>query len=80
MAACITSQRGCAGAAQRQIRSFVIAKARKATSSSALADDLREQGFPGDKVPQFAEQLMARFSQKRQASVRSSLMLRADAE
>ena len=64
--------RGCAGAAQKQIRSFVIAKARKASSSSALADDLRDQGFPSDKTKQFAEQLMARFSQKKQASVRRS--------
>ena len=60
------------GLAQKQIRSFVIAKARKASSSSALADDLRDQGFPSDKTKQFAEQLMARFSQKKQASVRRS--------
>jgi hypothetical protein len=63
---------GRAGAAQKQIRSFVIAKARRAPSTSALAAELLEQGFPStEKTLRFAEQLVSRFSQKKQLSVHS---------
>jgi hypothetical protein len=62
----------CAGAAQQSIRAFVIAKARKASSANALASDLHGLGFPsGGQTQSFAAELLNRFAQKKQLSVRS---------
>jgi hypothetical protein len=50
-----------AGASERTIQKFVIAQAKRAASSDALAAALRAGGFPeGSKTSEFATQLLAR--------------------
>ena len=64
----------CAGAAERTLQKFVVAKARKARLPDELAAELHTLGFPsGDVTGAFAAQLLARMPRAQTSNVRVRL-------